>query len=111
MAYSLLGIFNVYMPLIYSEGRENAIGRLREAIDRKEKGTLFLFTKIGNILLLTHIGIKYEDFSIPFSLSAVSDIKYFIVREDKLREIYKVLSGDGSYRTVILHGLGGIGKI
>jgi hypothetical protein len=41
MAYSLLGIFDVYMPLIYGEGRENAVGRLREAIDMKEKGMLF----------------------------------------------------------------------
>jgi hypothetical protein len=48
MAYSLLGIFDVYMPLIYSEGRENAIARLREAIDRKEKGTLFSSSQIGN---------------------------------------------------------------
>jgi hypothetical protein len=45
MAYSLLGIFGVYMPLIYGEGRENAIGRLREAIDRKEKGMLFLLLR------------------------------------------------------------------
>jgi hypothetical protein len=43
MAYSLLGIFDVYMPLIYGEGRENAVGRLREAVDRKEKGMLFSF--------------------------------------------------------------------
>jgi hypothetical protein len=43
IAYSLLGIFEVYMPLVYGEGRANAIGRLREAIDRKEKGILFLF--------------------------------------------------------------------
>ena len=41
MAYSLLGIFDVYMPLIYGEGRENAVGRLREAVDRKVKGTPF----------------------------------------------------------------------
>ncbi|KAN0101627.1 HET domain containing protein [Hyaloscypha variabilis] len=54
MAYSLLGIFDVFMPLIYGEGRDNARGRLREAIDKKEKG------------------IKYEDFSVPFSLSTVS---------------------------------------
>ena len=27
-AYSLLGIFNVYMPLIYGEGRANTVGRL-----------------------------------------------------------------------------------
>jgi hypothetical protein len=43
MAYSLLGIFDVSMPLIYGERRANAVGRLREAIDRKKKGILFLF--------------------------------------------------------------------
>jgi hypothetical protein len=43
MAYSLLDIFDTYMPLIYGEGRENAVRRLREAIDRKEKGMLFFF--------------------------------------------------------------------
>ena len=37
-AYSLLGIFNVYMSLIYSEGKENAFRRLREEIDRASKG-------------------------------------------------------------------------
>jgi hypothetical protein len=37
-AYSLLGIFNVYMPLIYGEGREKALKRLREEIDRSSKG-------------------------------------------------------------------------
>ncbi|KAH7418715.1 heterokaryon incompatibility protein-domain-containing protein, partial [Cadophora sp. MPI-SDFR-AT-0126] len=31
-AYSLLGIFNLYMPLIYGEGRENALIRLRKHI-------------------------------------------------------------------------------
>jgi hypothetical protein len=97
MAYSLLGIFDVYMPLIYSEGRENAVGRLREATNRKEKGMLFSFAKIGNTLLLTYIGTKHEDFSIPFSLSAASDIEHFVAREDELREIYKALSGDGSH--------------
>jgi hypothetical protein len=29
-AYSLLGIFNIYMPLIYGEGKENAFSRLRK---------------------------------------------------------------------------------
>jgi hypothetical protein len=42
MAYSLLGMFDVYMPLIYGEGRANTVGRLQEAIDRKEKGTITL---------------------------------------------------------------------
>jgi len=30
--YSLLGIFNIYMPLIYGEGEENAFKRLRTSI-------------------------------------------------------------------------------
>ncbi|KAI3326415.1 vegetative incompatibility protein HET-E-1 [Xylariaceae sp. AK1471] len=32
-AYSLLGIFNVFMPLIYAEGEEKALRRLRREID------------------------------------------------------------------------------
>jgi hypothetical protein len=38
-AYSLLGIFNVYMPLIYGEGGDNASTRLRDEIDKPSKGT------------------------------------------------------------------------
>jgi hypothetical protein len=38
-AYSLLGIFYVYMPLIYGEGRDNAFTRLRDEIDKPSKGT------------------------------------------------------------------------
>jgi hypothetical protein len=37
-AYSLLGIFDVYMPLIYGEGGDNALIRLREEIDKPSKG-------------------------------------------------------------------------
>jgi hypothetical protein len=39
--YSLLGIFNVYMPLIYGEGRGKALKRLREEIDKSSKGKSF----------------------------------------------------------------------
>ena len=38
-AYSLLGIFEVYMPLIYGEGRDNAFARLKDEIDKPSKGT------------------------------------------------------------------------
>jgi hypothetical protein len=37
-AYSLLGIFDVHMPLLYGEGEVKAFLRLREAIDRPLKG-------------------------------------------------------------------------
>jgi len=37
MAYSLLGAFDIHMPLIYSEGKKNAFIRLKNKID-KAKG-------------------------------------------------------------------------
>jgi hypothetical protein len=48
IAYSLLGIFDVNMPLIYGEGREKALGRLREEIDRTLKGRSFLILLVSN---------------------------------------------------------------
>ncbi|KAH6703052.1 kinesin light chain [Leptodontidium sp. MPI-SDFR-AT-0119] len=91
-AYSLLGIFDVNMPLIYSEGKIKAMNRLREEIDKASKGS------------------KREDFSVTFNLSGVSDVEHFVARKTELIEIDKALSGDGSRRAVVLHGLGGIGK-
>jgi hypothetical protein len=60
--------------------------------------------------LLTGIGIRHKDFSVAFSLSDVSEIEHFVAREEELAEMHKTLSGDGSRRTIVLHGLGGIGK-
>lgn len=37
-AYSLLGIFNVQMPSLYGEGRENTFRRLWKEIDTTSKG-------------------------------------------------------------------------
>lgn len=37
-AYSLLGIFDVSMPLIYGEGKEKAYRRLREEIEKYSRG-------------------------------------------------------------------------
>jgi hypothetical protein len=60
--------------------------------------------------VLTRVGIKHEDFSLAFSLSNVPEIEHFVAREEELREMHTNLSSDGSRRTVVLHGLGGIGK-
>jgi AAA ATPase domain len=51
-----------------------------------------------------------EMFSVSFSLSEVSETQHFVAREDELAEIHRALSGDDSRQTVVLHGLGGIGK-
>ncbi|KAF2624557.1 HET-domain-containing protein [Macroventuria anomochaeta] len=37
-AYCLLGIFGVYLPLIYGEGEENALDRLRKEVMRNNEG-------------------------------------------------------------------------
>ena len=37
-AYSLLGIFDIQIPLLYGEGREKAFKRLREEVDKPSKG-------------------------------------------------------------------------
>jgi len=42
-AYSLLGIFNIYMPLIYGEG-DNAFTQLEEGINKASKGKSFTIT-------------------------------------------------------------------
>jgi hypothetical protein len=60
--------------------------------------------------ILTRIGIKRDDFSVTFSLSDVPEIEQFVAREEELVEIHKMLRGDGSRRTVVLNGLGGVGK-
>jgi len=36
-AYSLLGLFGVYIPLIYGEGEQRAFRRLRQAIDEEAR--------------------------------------------------------------------------
>ena len=41
--YSLLGIFDVHMPLIYGEGREKAFKRLRDETHKASQGKLPLF--------------------------------------------------------------------
>ncbi|KAF2830394.1 HET-domain-containing protein [Ophiobolus disseminans] len=37
MVYSLLGIFNIYLPLLYGEGRENALRRLQKKIMKAQE--------------------------------------------------------------------------
>jgi hypothetical protein len=67
-------------------------------------------TRLSIRKLLTGIGIRHKDFSVAFSLSDVSEIEHFVAREEEIAEMHKTLSSDGSRRTIVLHGLGGIGK-
>lgn len=52
-----------------------------------------------------------EDFSVSFSLSGIPEIENLVGREEELAGIKEAFQGNGSHRkTVVLQGLGGIGK-
>ena len=65
------------------------------------------YNVIPNRKTLTRIGIKRDDFSVAFSLYDVPEIGRFV---EELAEIHKMLCGDDSRQTVVLHGLGEIGR-
>ena len=48
MAYCLLGIFNVMIPLLYGEGLDRAFGRLQEAIMKKTADDSILAWSLGS---------------------------------------------------------------
>jgi hypothetical protein len=60
--------------------------------------------------MLTGTGNKSEEFSVSFSLADVTETDHFAARESELAQIRNILTGDGSRRTAVLRGLGGIGK-
>jgi ATP/maltotriose-dependent transcriptional regulator MalT len=86
---------------MHSSGFGRKLTRLPKV--RRDEGA-----EIRKVLIV--IGIQREDFSVAFSLSTISGIEHFVAREKELAEIHGTLSSDGGRRTVVLHGLGGIGK-
>jgi hypothetical protein len=57
-AYLLLGIFDVYMPLIYGEGKEHAMERLREIINKHSKGKQIIPSNIS--LFIDDLSAKWQ---------------------------------------------------
>ena len=57
-AYSLFGIFDIHMPLIYGEGRNNAFLRLQKAIDESSNGT---FPPLSLVFVSSEGAFKYQD--------------------------------------------------
>ncbi|KAI0798783.1 P-loop containing nucleoside triphosphate hydrolase protein [Xylaria sp. FL0064] len=101
LAYCLLGIFRVHMPLIYGEGRENALKRLREEID-KRSGTR------GEPFLTPRSTQDNSHFMVPLERN-----EDFVGREAILEQLLDLIppsiNEDVCQRTII-EGLGGVGK-
>ncbi|OIW26061.1 HET-domain-containing protein [Coniochaeta ligniaria NRRL 30616] len=96
MAYCLLGIFGVFMPLIYGEGKEHAIRRLKkEVADARNRDDA------------AHKSLEAKDpiWMVPFQRNAS-----FTSRESELDRLRQALfTGHGTPKIAIT-GLGGVGK-
>jgi hypothetical protein len=60
--------------------------------------------------LLVESDQPIASFTIRSSVLEVSHVNHFVGRSDELAAIHKELQHDGSRKTVVLHGLGGMGK-
>nr|POE94467.1 vegetative incompatibility protein het-e-1 [Quercus suber] len=85
-AYCLLGIFGVFLPLIYGEGEAHALQRVREEIVRRQCGSN---TK---------------------NLRDLAGMLLFTGREDQLKSLEQSLSHPENHQRIAICGLGGCGK-
>ncbi|KAH7079189.1 hypothetical protein BKA63DRAFT_551591 [Paraphoma chrysanthemicola] len=60
-AYCLLGIFGVFMPLIYGEGRKNALARLEEQIKKNSKDALLSLDEEQRQMLIDSLRFDQMD--------------------------------------------------
>jgi len=101
--YCLLGIFDVYLPLIYGEGKEHAFRRLQDEIDRRSGDTQ------GGSL-------DFSPYRTAFALHGVPVSDNFVDRPSDTAELEQCLLPqsrsrlDHRRRIFVLYGLGGIGK-
>jgi len=85
-AYSLLGIFNIHMPLIYGEGEKKAFKRLREEIYKASNGKYptSLNIKHGRRLLTGSLGSEDNLVNrLPYAVDAPLNSYIQMKKEDK----------------------------
>jgi hypothetical protein len=113
-AYCLLGIFEVFIPLIYGEGGFAFI-RLREEIDKRsgKKNTAMGVTRLGTIL--TSLGASAPLAHVHWMVTRHAN-PLFTGRKDLLQELDGIVrdaTKNASNQTqcrIVLSGMGGQGK-
>ncbi|ETS75640.1 hypothetical protein PFICI_12584 [Pestalotiopsis fici W106-1] len=102
-AYSLFGLFGVYLPLIYGEGRREAFRRLMEEIQKRQGSASR--ESCGH---RPAIAAQEPGWAVPFGRN-----RNFTGREIELAQLLEIsppsADRDDCQRTII-HGLGGTGK-
>jgi len=94
-AYCLLGIFDVYMPLIYGEGEKNALRRLRQEISVLE----------GELNLPFAVEAPFNAYQRQHEPTYLEN-----TRVDLLRQIYEWIDGPDTASIFWLNGFAGTGK-
>ncbi|KAI1571289.1 HET multi-domain protein [Pyrenophora tritici-repentis] len=92
--YCLLGIFGVFLPLIYGEGEEYATLRLKDEIQKRQQGQENVDVQGLSVLV-----------SLPFPRNEL-----FVGRESQLQSMERALLLPNIHRRMTIYGLGGCGK-
>ncbi|KAF2187411.1 kinesin light chain 1 [Zopfia rhizophila CBS 207.26] len=92
--YCLLGIFGIFLSLIYGEGEEYATLRLKEEIQKRQQ-------RLGK----TDLQDMPISWSLPFPRNEL-----FVGRESQLQAIERTLFSSHTHRRTTIYGLGGCGK-
>ncbi|KAF2193470.1 HET-domain-containing protein [Zopfia rhizophila CBS 207.26] len=107
-AYCLLGIFNVYLPLIYGEG-DNAFSRLEEEIQKssKDKGTSVKREQFAELNFTYGYSDKatHHAWIVPFEKNP-----RFTGRKPQLTKLEEMLFQQDQTTKIAIIGLGGVGK-
>ncbi|KAF2192389.1 HET-domain-containing protein [Zopfia rhizophila CBS 207.26] len=108
-AYCLLGIFDIHMPLIYGEGKNNAISRLREEIDRRSKNGVYASVPPGTENVLQLLPYATEA---PFNAYGKDDDPICLpdTRTELLEKIKAWAAANDAKHIFWLSGLAGTGK-
>jgi tetratricopeptide (TPR) repeat protein len=106
-AYSLLGIFNVFMSLIYGEGEENAFRRLKKKIEKavRDGSPDFLRAVPEWSGAQEHTPVRKPCYTLPFQKN-----RHFVGRRHELETLNQKLFIDCDCERMTIIGLGGTGK-
>jgi len=108
-AYALQGIFDVSLPIMYGEGRDRAVARLkREVNDTSKYATAASWHEGKAVVDLSLLPTNFHQdarWIVPFDRNL-----RFTGRESQLVDIEKRLFQGGQTSKVAVTGLGGVGK-
>jgi hypothetical protein len=124
MAYSLFGIFDIQIPLLYGEGRGKAFKRLREEINKFSNGgaqhfglIYYITIKVRANALTLNSGLDRLDYlpsapNAPFNSVNTQDKSLCLpeTRVELLQEIYDWADGQDERCIFWLSGFAGTGK-